>query len=125
MLKSERMPGPKSARNTSMIRDLTHIPTRKMGVVMVYMPAEDRGKRRKLALPYHGPYRILEVRPNTLLVQPVDHVDLKPILVSMDQVMRCSDELSPGLDLVGRKGRRQSLQKRRARRGTRWYLPTH
>ena len=29
--------------------------------VMVYMPSESKGKKQKLALPYHGPYRILEV----------------------------------------------------------------
>ena len=29
--------------------------------VMVHMPSESKGKKQKLALPYHGPYRILEV----------------------------------------------------------------
>ena len=40
--------------------------------VMVYMPQETTGKKRKLALPYHGPYRIVEVWPNCLLVHLVD-----------------------------------------------------
>ncbi len=38
------------------------------GRVMVYMPQDTQGKNRKLALPYHGPYRILEVEPNCLVV---------------------------------------------------------
>ncbi len=63
-------------------------------------------KRRKLALPYHGPYRILEVRPNTLLVRPVDRVDLKPILVSMDWVVCCSDEL-PNKSWLGPHGKKR------------------
>ena len=55
------------------------------GRVMVYMPHEDQGKNRKMALPYHGPYRIIEVRPNNcVLVRPVDKPDDKPIFVSMD-----------------------------------------
>lgn len=31
-------------------------PCHEGGRVMVYMPAEDKGKKRKLALPYHGPF---------------------------------------------------------------------
>ena len=58
---------------------------------------EDQGKECKLALPYHGPYCILEVRQNTLLVCPVDCPDAPPILVSMmDRVTRCPSEV-PGL----------------------------
>ena len=30
--------------------------------VMAYMPHEDTGKQRKLALPYHGRYQILELK---------------------------------------------------------------
>ena len=63
------------------------------GRVMVYMPREDQGKKRKLALPYHGPYRILDVRSNCILVRPVDQLETEPILVSMDRVVRCPEEL--------------------------------
>lgn len=41
------------------------------GHVMVYMPQENQGKKRKLALAYHGPFRILEVQPNCSVVRPV------------------------------------------------------
>ena len=61
--------------------------------VMVYMPSEDTGKQRKLALLYHGPYRVLEVRSNCVLVRPVDAPDEEPILVNMDRITRCSEEL--------------------------------
>ena len=63
------------------------------GRVMVFMPQEAQGKGRKLALPYHGPYRILEVRSNCLLVRPVDHPNDQPILASMDRVVGCPNEL--------------------------------
>ena len=29
--------------------------------VVVFMPRETQGKQRKLALPHHGPYRVLEL----------------------------------------------------------------
>ena len=65
------------------------------GRVMVYMPYEDQGKNRKMALPYHGPYRIIEVRPNNcVLVRPVDKPDDQPIFVSMDRIVSCPKELS-------------------------------
>ena len=80
--------------------------------VMVYMPAEDTGRNRKLALPYHGPYRILEVRPNCVLVRPVDQADLQPILVSMDRVVPCDDAL-PDVSWLGPK--RQSKKRKEQR----------
>lgn len=73
--------------------------------VMVYMPQEATAKDRKLALPFHGPYRIMEVRSNCLLVRPVDQPGGEPILVSMDRVVGCSDEL-PDISWLGKKKRR-------------------
>ncbi len=42
-----------------------------------------------------GPYMILDVRSNCLMVRPVDQPGAEPIptLVSMDRVVRCSEEL--------------------------------
>ena len=40
--------------------------------VMVYMQHEDTGKQRKLALPYHSSYRILELKTNGVVMTPVD-----------------------------------------------------
>ena len=83
---------------------------------MVYMPVEDTGKRRKMALLYHGPYRILEVRPNTLLLRPVDCHDAEPILVNVDRAVRCSPEL-PDESWLGPRTKRKRTKRRKT--GTR------
>ena len=57
------------------------------------MPQEAQRKNRKLALLYHGPYRILEVQTNYLLLKPVDQPDKQAILVSMDRVTLFQKEL--------------------------------
>ena len=80
---------------------------------MVYMPSKDKGKRRKLALSYHEPYRIGEVRSNTLLVRPVDVPTATPILVSMDRVTRCAPEL-PDKSWLGPRRKRQKKRKDRS-----------
>ena len=51
--------------------------------VMVFMPHETSGKDRKLALPYHGPYRIMNMHSNCVSVKPVDKPDDEPILVEL------------------------------------------
>ena len=92
-------------------------PYQKGGRVMVYMPVEDTWKRRrKMALPYHGPYRILEVRPNTLLLRPVDRHDAEPILVNVDRAVRCSPEL-PDESWLGPRTKRKRTKRRKT--GTR------
>lgn len=60
------------------------------GRVMVYMP---HSKVDKLSLPYHGPYRIVDIFGNALSVRPVDRPNKKPILVNMDHVTSCPSEL--------------------------------
>jgi len=70
---------------------------------MVFMPQDVSGKNRKLELPYHGPYRVSEVRPNCV-VRQVDKPDEEPVLVSMDRVVRCSDQL-PDTSWLGKKTR--------------------
>ena len=60
---------------------------------MVYMSQEAQGKMRKLSLPYHGPFSILEVLSNCLLLTPVDRPNDQPILVSRDRVTSCPNEL--------------------------------
>ena len=83
--------------------------------VMVFMPQETKDKNRKLALPYHGPYRVVEVRPNCLLVRLVDRPDEKPILVSMERAVECSEEL-PDTSWQGKRDKRP-----RKRRGQNRY----
>ena len=60
---------------------------------MVYMPQEVKGKTRKLARPYHGPYRVLEVYPSGLSVRPVDRPNDTPMRVNLERVTLCPDEL--------------------------------
>jgi len=60
---------------------------------MVFMPIETKTKEHKLALPYHGPFRIIEVQGNCVLAQPVDRSEDKLILVSLDRITLCPAEL--------------------------------
>ena len=70
--------------------------------VMVFMPQETKTKNHKLALPYHGPFRVLELRGNCVLVRPVDKPDEHPILVSLDRVTLCPVDL-PDISWLGSK----------------------
>ena len=56
---------------------------------MVFMPAEITGKNRKLSLPYYGPYQILHVGTNTLLVRPVDKPAEQAIRINMERAVPC------------------------------------
>ena len=87
------------------------------GRVMVYMPHEHQGKNRKLALPYHGPFRILEVQPNCVVVRPVDKPDDQPIRVSMDRVTVCPDEL-PDVSWLGPKAKKRRSARVRTPNGS-------
>ena len=73
--------------------------------VMVLMPHEQTGKNRKLALPYHGPYRVLEALPHGLHLRPVDKLTSPPILVNLDRVTWCPADL-PDISWLGKKTKR-------------------
>ena len=75
------------------------------GRVMVFMPHE---KTDKLSLPYHGPYRIVEVLTNGLSVRPVDKPNMKPILVNVDRVTPCPPELADESWLGPKKERKRA-----------------
>ena len=51
---------------------------------MVYILHEDTGKLWKLALPYHSPYRILELKTNGVVIRLVDKPQEQSILVNCD-----------------------------------------
>ena len=61
--------------------------------VMVYMSHETSGKDCKLSLPYHGPYRIVDICSNCVAVKPVDKPDYEPILVNIDWIILCPAEV--------------------------------
>lgn len=57
------------------------------------MPQAEQGKNRKMTLPYHDPYRIVDVQSNCLLLRLVDMPNAEPLLVNMNRAVRCADEL--------------------------------
>jgi hypothetical protein len=61
--------------------------------VMVYMPSDVQGKERKLARPYHGPYRVLKVTPTNAEVILVDRPKDPSIFVSLSRVRQCYEEM--------------------------------
>lgn len=48
---------------------------------------------RKLARPFHGPYRIAELTTNDAYIRRVDRPSEEPILVSLERLRRCPDEI--------------------------------
>ena len=61
--------------------------------VFLFKPAERTGARRKFARPFHGPYRLLEVDVNTAKIRPVDRPEDEHILVSLERLRRCPEEV--------------------------------
>ena len=61
--------------------------------VMIHMPGTVTGKSWKLARPYHGPYRVLNVTPTNVEARLVDDVDADSIFVAIDCVRLCPDSL--------------------------------
>ena len=62
--------------------------------VFLFKPAAKSGKAHKFARPFHGPYRILEVTTNDAKIRPVDRPQTEPILVALDRLRRCPDEVA-------------------------------
>ena len=62
--------------------------------VFVCMPAKKTGPMRKLACPFQGPYRVMEVYPNGLDVRPVEKPAATSIRVAMDRVRHCPPQIS-------------------------------
>ena len=74
--------------------------------VFLFKPAEQTGAARKFARPYHGPYRVVEVGPNTAKIRRVDHPEEEPVLVAIDRLRGCPQELADVFWPPGR-GRRR------------------
>lgn len=62
--------------------------------VFLYKPAEKTRKARKFARPFHGPYRIMELESNTAKLRHVDDPDGDMILVALERLRRCPDEVA-------------------------------
>ena len=67
--------------------------------VMVYMPQEKKGKSKKVARPYFGPYRVLNVTPSSVEVCLVVIINQWNHL-SLDMVHACYPDLGDYLGLV-------------------------
>ena len=75
---------------------------------MVFMPSDCQGKERKLAQPFHGPYRVVTVSSNTAEVRLVDRPNGESICVSLDRVRRCYQEQGNTLWKGPRSSRKKS-----------------
>ena len=69
------------------------LPFREGERVFLYKPEERTGEARKLARPFHGPYRVQELGTNTAAIMHVDQPEEEPMLVSLDRLRRCPGEL--------------------------------
>ena len=98
-------------------------PSYKVGErIMVYMPTDVTGKDRKLARPYHGPYRVVALTPTNAEVKLVDSVDDPSIFVALDRLRRCYPKL-PNTSWTGRRKTCQRKSRRKAINSTSCALP--
>ena len=63
--------------------------------VMVFMPNETTGKDRKLARPYHGPYRVVSLTQTNAEVRLIEYPSEPTIFVSIERLHKC---YIPGAD---------------------------
>ena len=71
-------------------------------LVSMYMPHDTTGRDRKLARPYHGPYRIVSVTPTNAEVKLIDRVEEPSIFVAVSRLRRCYPE-QPDASWTGRR----------------------
>ena len=74
-------------------KDTREAPFKEGERVFLFKPAEQTGEARKLARPFHWPYRLLEMQTNTAKIVRVDHPEKEPLLVSLSRLRRCPPEI--------------------------------
>ena len=84
-------------------RQSSSLPYRVGDSVMVFMPRDVTGKDRKLARPYHGPFRVVHLTPSNAEVQLIERPQDQTIFVAIDRLRKCYQELSDR-SWTGRKG---------------------
>ena len=62
--------------------------------VFLFRPAEKTGAARKLARPFHRPYRLVKLGSNTAKIRRVDRPEDEPIRVAINRLCRCPAELA-------------------------------
>lgn len=61
--------------------------------VILLKPSEKTGEARKLARPFHGPYRVTELSSTNAYIRRVDRPQDDPVFVSLQRLRRCPDEI--------------------------------
>ena len=61
--------------------------------MFLYKPADKTGEARKFARPFHGPYCVAVLEPNTAKIRCVDKPAEEPILVSQDRLRKCPPKI--------------------------------
>ncbi len=79
------------------------------------MPHVATGKYRKLAHPFHGPYRVQALTNTDVCAVPVDDPDAEPIFVHLSRVRPCYKEL-PNVSWTGKARRKKRKERPRIRR---------
>jgi hypothetical protein len=73
--------------------------------VMVFMPSEKKGTTWKLARPFYGPYRIVDLTPTNAEVHLIDKPEDSTIFVVLNRVRLCYPNLiNPGVERQEREG---------------------
>ena len=62
--------------------------------VFLFKPAEKTGESRKLARPFHGPYRVIKLGTNTARIHRVDKPWEEPMLVALQRLRHCAEEIA-------------------------------
>ena len=88
-----------------------NLPYRVGDRVMVFMPSETTGKDRKLARPYHGPYRVVNLTATNAEVKLIERPKEPSIFVAIDRIRKCYPEQS-NVTWTGRK-RKSTKQSRK------------
>ena len=87
----------------------TALPFRVGERAFLYKPMEKTGEARKLARPFHGPYRIQEMGTNTATIVCINQPEGEPLLVSLERLRRCPKELGNECWPAGRGKRRRKV----------------
>ena len=82
--------------------------------VFLYKPAEKTGHARKFARAFHGPYRIVELTSCNAKIQRVDRPEDDTILVALERLRRCPEEVADDYMPPDRGRRRTRLRPRTA-----------
>ena len=68
------------------------------------MVKREAGKKGKLSCRYEGPYRVVEVRGNTVEVRPVEQPDAPTEIVNITRICQCPSEVPEGVFKSQRRG---------------------